>query len=304
MTDKIEKEVETEKTIDDIPHAEWQGMSDDDKAALIKPEEDKEEPAKEEEKEDPVKAEEDIKEEKPDNSAYARMRRAEKEAAELRKKNEEREQERKARDSGDPDPEPNKADDIEAWYEWNLRQLNDENKSLKVKLDEHDNFIGTALKQENRTKAKAELAEIENDFKKSAPDYDDAVRHMASLMFHGKKYADPFKSEKEIRDEIETFALTVAAQAYNSDQNPAEALYRMAKDHYGFDPKKVEKTEEKKPGPNLKVVADAKKRSPSGMTASAKSGDYQLSQEAALELSNAEFQALPAAEKRRLMGRQ
>lgn len=232
------------------------------------------------------------------NDAYARMRIAEKKLKEMQEAAATRQEQPKA--AGE-DPEPSKSDDSTAWYEWNTRQLNKQIEDLKGQVEGTNSFMQRMQQQEIRTQAKQELAQIEADYKSHAPDYDDAASHMASLMLQAEYILDPDQTQAQIVRKVEDKLLKIASDAWNADKNPAEVLYNMAKDRYGFAAKAEEEAPEEKARPDLKVINKAKKAA-TGLGKGGKSGSVVTTEESASNMTNAEFMALPESDRKRLLG--
>jgi hypothetical protein len=242
-------------------------------------------------------------EEKPDNAAFARMRRAEKERDELRAAIAARQE--KPAEKEEVDAAPDMYEDPEGYQEWRFRQIQKENEDLRNKLTEHDSVIGEIKAKKQYEAAEKVLGEIESEFRKSRADYDDAVQYMSTMMYQGMKLANPFKSDAEIRQDVKNMGMGIASDAARNGVNAAETLYDIAKNHYGYTPEKIaqmrgdnNKKEEKTV--DLKKVSEARKRSPSGLSGG-RTTPVTITDSAIAGMTNAQFAALSAEDQRRSM---
>ena len=203
-------------------------------------------------------AEENALEEKPDNAAMARMRREkaalERQLEELKKSKQEPEKkEESAEKDEDPEPDP---DDVEDHLRWQNRQLKKEVDDVKTWRNE---FVQKNEEQETVSRAINNFKRIESDFKKSVDDYDDASEHMVNKMLDGVRAIYPNASDEEVGSFVYNQILQMANGFAAQKLNPAEELYHMAKERYGFTGKQEETKEDVKP--KLRQVADNKKKS-------------------------------------------
>ena len=153
-----------------------------------------------------------------------------------------------------------------------------------------------------QVEAAEELSDIEDEFVKENPDYKQASAHMIKSMFQGVRQVYPNMSEKQAIKFLQNKVLEIAGSAANRGQNPAEVLYQMAFDNYGFDPAKA--AEEKKGGEdkptfkktgaaeNLKKKARNKKRSANGLSGGGQNAGARVTIEEADKMTLADFGAM------------
>lgn len=239
------------------------------------PEPEEKEPEKEEEKPEPEAKPEEKKEEL-DNAGYARLRREaaaekhraqqlEKEIAELRAT-------REVAEAPAQIPLP---------------------PELQSVVD--DNRI---------SRAEREFAILENKAKQIHPEYGAVASEYAAAMYQSIRVQNPRKSDVELNEMTKKAILMKAGEyARQGYENPVEEMYHEARE-LGFTGKSFQKQEaprEEKIEPDLKKVAENRKRS-TGMAANnGRSEGLMTLAHAATELTAAEWAKLPASEKKRLM---
>lgn len=241
-------------------------------------EEEKTEETKAETKEE-AKAEpkvEEKKEEELDSAGYARLRR---EAAAERKKREELEREVEALKAKKEEP----VEEVE-----------------RIELPPEVNEL---IETQRKAKAFQEFQELEAPFRAKTPEYDDIAEQFLVQQAHSIKIQNPRLPNEKVFELAKETILRKAGKYLNDGFNPIEELYHEALE-LGLKPraKAEEKAEEVKeePKPDMKKVAANRQRS-AGMNGASGKQEGQLTKQAAGELSIAEWQKLPASEKRRLM---
>lgn len=226
----------------------------------------------------PEPAEED-KVEKPDNTAFFKMRR---EKAELEKKI--RELEEKVKEAK---PE----------------QSTEETTPIVV-----DNGISQEIIREHQIKkASDEFVALENDFKSQVADYEGIANAYKMAVYQSERLENPGASHEQLLEKATFKILQNASKAVNLGLDPVQDLYDKAK-ALGFKPltqeKAVEvegKPEQKKP--DLDKVAKNKARSAGTAAAKGAGGEPYLTVQAAAELPVRDFARLSDAEKRSVMER-
>lgn len=227
------------------------------------------ETAKVEEKKEEVKAEE----EKLDNSAYARMRR-EKAAAERRA------QELEARLQA---LESSKAQEPAIDHEEHIRK-------------EADPVLTEIVQSHRQIQAEKEFKALEDRFRQENPNYDAVAQEYALALAQSIKLQNPRLTSFEIAERTKNTILLKAADYLNKGFDPIQELYHDARD-LGFTGKKESVAqEEKQLKPDLKKVAANKSRS-SGMVGANGSSEGVLTPSAAVNMTVAEWNRLPKAEK-------
>lgn len=149
-----------------------------------------------------------------------------------------------------------------------------------------------------RNDAINEFNSIEADFAKDTPDYNDASKHMIQSMIDGVKRAYPNASDNDAIAFVQNQVLQIASQAVRKGMNPAEVLYEMAFDRYGFDPTAAKKPAQStdKMKENLKNIAKNKKRSASALSGGGQSAGARATIEEANKMDLATFGNMSEAE--------
>lgn len=287
LYEQIEEEENKLKEVAEEAEAEEEELEESEE------EEEPQESIEEVEKKEPepeAKEEEKEEEQKPDASAYARMRR---ENRELAKKLEEIEaaQRPKAPEPANTDPEPSKQEDYEQWLEWkdrqNERKIADIErwKENEVKAREHNTLWNGAIK---------EFQQYENAFQKDMPDYEQAAEHLKSRLKDSISLVSDHLSPQEVDKAVSEYILKSAAKAVSEGYNPAESLYRMSKEKFGF-------VNTSKPAkPDLRKIDSNRKKSASPLQSGGKSGSASLTAESVADMSMAEFAKLTPSQIREL----
>lgn len=150
-----------------------------------------------------------------------------------------------------------------------------------------------------RNQAVEEFNEIEKEFQQTTPDYEDASSHMIKSMFQGVKNAYPEATDKQALAFVQKRILQIASNAVNRGLNPAEVLYDMSFERYGFQPGQ-KKTEGKKDGKskveNLKAIQKNKKRSANAFQGGGHNAGARATLEEASNMDLASFGAMSEAE--------
>ena len=144
-----------------------------------------------------------------------------------------------------------------------------------------------------------EFTEIERDFAGRTDDYEDASKHMMSSMYQGVKHAYPQLNDTQAQAFVQKRVLDIASQAARNDMNPAEVLYQMAFDKYGYDSNMAQKTNEQKPEKpqkDLKRVARNKKRAATSLSGGGQTAAASATLEEANNMDLADFGKLSEAE--------
>lgn len=289
-----------------IEEAEKQGEkveSAEDKVEEKKPDEAKEEEETEKkaaEEEKPKKTNADYARERRERLSEAQRLRDELSAAnarilELTKPKEEPKK--------DEDPEPSRDEDPTAWADWRARQAE---KKAEAAAEMARKAEEKLTKDENKKQAEAlmqqaqsELIGFEDQFKKTAPDYDDVKSYYVNMLAFSIKNLNPKISNEALARAVTNQIMVRASQYMNEGyENPIQAIYDEVKS-MGYKPKE-EKEEGKKP--DLERVAKNRERNAGMAGASGSAGNGELTKRyAATEMTSAEWAKLPVAERERLM---
>lgn len=239
------------------------------------PEEEVKEEAKEEVKEEP-KEEKPEEEEKLDNNGYRKLRR---EAAAAKKLAEDREAEIAELKSKLSSPKEEEQVETVAAVDPEIQEV---------------------VRDHRMRNAEKEFQTLEAKFRSSTPEYDAVSNEYALALAQSIKIQNPRLSATEIAEKTKKTILFKASEWVQQGFDPIEELFHEAKE-LGFTGKKREepKTEEEIK-PDMKKVAENRKKS-TGMTGSNGKSEGQVTKQAASDFTVAEWKSLPASEKRRLM---
>lgn len=270
---------------------------------------------------------------KPDAAAFAKARREkrakEAENAQLRKELEELRAAKAApvqptvaqptaKADAIVDAEPNKATDYEAWLEWKDRQIEAKNAALEADLGDIKKWRNeqeTQTKEQNQFQAAVtEFLDIESKYRQENPDYGNAIGFAVNKYREAAKVMYPDKTEAQITDAIDRQMLQQAAIFAAKGLNPAEELYDLAIERFGYVPKsavteeettetEAQVTQQTRPSPSkpkLAVINANKKKSASPLSGGGQTGSAQLTAEDLENMSNAQFAALTPAQLREL----
>ena len=231
------------------------------------------EETEEKETEAPVKEEK----EKLDDAGYARLRR---EAA----------------------AEKKRADKLEREIAELQNAKNKETEELFEEKAPINNELQSMLQEHRVSKAEREFSMFESKVRNQYPEYDAISSEYASAMYNSMKIQNPRKSELELGEMTKNAILMRAAElARNGYENPVEELFHEVKE-LGFTGKSITKAiqKEEKISPDLRVVAENRKRS-ANFTASNGRSESNLTLAAASDLPISEWAKLSKSEKQRIL---
>lgn len=256
--------------------AENEGQLEEKEEEVVEEFEEEVEEEKEEEIKKEEKPKEQAKEEKLDDGAYMKLRRealAEKRRAEQLAK--ELEELRKAKEPEQVIEQPTLSPELES-----------------------------VIQEHRMSRAEREFLMLENKVKQQNPEYNAVAAEYTAAMYQALKLQNPRKSDIELGEMTKTAILLKAAEyARAGYENPAEEIYHEARE-LGFTGKSQQKqieAQEEKLQPDMRKVAENRKRS-TGMTgANGKSEGQMTLNHAATSLTAAEWARLPKAEKQRLL---
>ena len=146
------------------------------------------------------------------------------------------------------------------------------------------------------TAAINEFNQLETDFSKETPDYEEASAYMINNMFKGVKYAYPNMTDSQATELVQKNVLSIASNAAKNGLNAAEVLYTMAYDKYGFKPQAQEQKPKVDKVKNLKATAKNKKRSASSLAGGGQLSTSNVTIEQADQMTLADFGRLSESE--------
>ncbi|MDP9195207.1 MAG: hypothetical protein M3O22_00285 [Pseudomonadota bacterium] len=231
---------------------------------------------------------EDKTEDRPDNAAFARLRR---EKSALERRLAEIEAAKAAPTPQGPvavkpaDSVPDKAADPAAYAQWEFRQTQQRVEEVAQKQALRDQQEQQARLYQS---AVQEFTGYEGEFKKNAQDYEAVARHLRQRLGDSLHALYPNAADNQVEAAVDQQILRFASEYARQGLNPVEELYHITKEKYGY-----RSTEpEKKKGPDLATIEKNKKRSASPLSAGGQSSGARLTAEAAASMSLAEFSRL------------
>jgi hypothetical protein len=207
--------------------------------------------------------------------------------------------------------EPDRATNPEAWKDWKIGQLEAKQAEINSRFEAQD-------RQQRETKiyteAIGEFNQIRDKYIAKNPDYVPAFHHSFDAYAKSIKMMRPDLSPQQITGMIDREMLQFAGQCVSKGLNPAEELYDLAMERFGYVPNSVKGiadedsgTEEEvapthkapdgikpkdAPRPNLRKIADNRKRSASPLVGAGQAGRGQLTKEAAANMTMGEMMDL------------
>jgi hypothetical protein len=192
------------------------------------------------------------------------------------------------------DPEP--ADkDSNAWLKWKVRQ--------------QDKVISQITERETQTRGQQEITSrvrgainefrsIRDDYVKKNPDFVPAFQFAYNKHAELMKLDHPTWTPQQIVRELDWKLLQAAGSYAKEGINPAEALYDLAIETYGYVPNSGGKTETEssatgvatqRPRTDLRTIDSNRRRSATGLTSGGSSGSIKLTKEAVAKMTNGEL---------------
>jgi hypothetical protein len=186
-------------------------------------------------------------------------------------------------------------------------------RSHEWKLDQQDKALADTSKWRTDNQKEAEkqtvirnaieeFTGIEQSYKGQNPDYLNAISHARNKYADSIKTLYPKMTDSQINTAIDHEILKFASECSQKGLNPAEELYDMAIERFGYakqapkveEPAKPEPKAEKRPDlkPDLRVVSNNKKRSATPLAGGGRGGSIPLTKEMADDLTLGEFSKL------------
>ncbi len=191
----------------------------------------------------------------------------------------------------EPEPEqaPNRDEDPDAYRDWVIAQ---QSKALNQTQEELKKIAAANL----AAKAKEELAAVEQEYAKVAPDYQQVMDFAYGKMMEEARLDYPNATEAQIRQLIDFEKLKEASMYAQKGLNPAEVIYKRMKIRYGQPHQAKQAT--LSDADKLKAVAKNKSMAVSGMTAKTGGNNPALSKEALKRMTPAEYAKLSSEERK------
>lgn len=209
------------------------------------------------------------------------------------------------------DAEPDKAANPEAWRDWKDKQLETKYADIEKRLE-----ADARQKEEVKVYGEAigEFNQIRDKYIVKNPDYVPAFHYSFDAYAKAIKMSNPGMTQQQITNHIDREMLQFAGQCVSKGLNPAEELYDMAIERFGYAPNSskgaedgdAEVEEEAAPAnkapdgirpkealrPNLRNIANNRKRAASPLVGGGQSGKGQLTKEAAANMTLGEMMEL------------
>ncbi len=161
-------------------------------------------------------------------------------------------------------PKPDKEKDLAGYLVWNAEKTE--------RKEAHDDVQNATTREQQKIEsliggAQAEIEEIQNEYKKTNPDYENAINHAKAEYSKAIKTLMPQLSEKQVKQAIDKEILNMALKCNREGTNLGEVLYDTAIERFGYDPDNAgaKPSQESVQRPNLRVVANNKRKSASSL---------------------------------------
>lgn len=203
--------------------------------------------------------------------------------------------ERNAPTQGNEEVTPDINKDPVAWLEWNNNRLEKKIASLEAPIQEQEK---QKQQRDIYESAVREFQDFEASFKSEADDYDDVAGFVEQRLRDSIKTVNPFISDVQLKQEVYQRVLLLGAQFAQQGLNPAEEIYYLAKEEWGYQPAQQEK---EKPKRDMSKIAQNRKRNAGTVGAKSGAGHADVTLSVAADMPIHEFSKLTPAEKERLM---
>ncbi len=162
--------------------------------------------------------------------------------------------------------------------------------------------IAEIVETHRLSKAEKEFTQLERKFSSKEKDYEAISSEYAGILATSIKVQNPRMSNIEVAEKTKETILRKAANFLTQGYDPIEELYHEAKELgcTGKSAVKPEPKEEEEIKPDMKKVAENRKRS-AGMAATGGESKGQITKQAAADFTNAEWAKLSKIEKQRLL---
>jgi len=156
----------------------------------------------------------------------------------------------------------------------------------------------TAQRETLYKQAVTEFTTIETEFARNTPDYNQAANHMISKMAEGVRYVNPNATDAQISSFLQQQVLTFAGQAAKQGLNPAESLYLLAHEKYGYtgQPAAQPKVDVDATRKRLDTVNKNRQRSATPLTSGGTTGSAKTTIEEAARMDLGDFSKLSERE--------
>lgn len=189
-------------------------------------------------------------------------------------------------------PEPDKEQDLAGWLVWNA----EDNRKWREEQTQATNKTQEERRVESLVQsAKQEIEQIQGDYKKKNPDYDNAFNHAKQEYSKAIKVLMPQMTEAQVQQAIDKEVFNLALQCNKNGTNLGEVLYDMAIERFGYEPGSTVSVS-KIDRPNLRVVANNKRKSASPLNSGGEGAKPRITVEQAADMSPEEMLNLDASD--------
>lgn len=190
-------------------------------------------------------------------------------------------------------PDPNQ--DPDGYRDWHIQQnMNSTNRLAGELKQTKEQLLFQAARQELRDK---EIA-----FKASKPDYDAAIEHGIQRVIRQQQLLNPQATEAQIRQQLEVERVQFAARMAHQGRDPAEGLYTLMTEVYGYAPAKADKAQGMTEAQRFETVKANKAKAASGVASGGATGIPPVSAEAVKNMTLADFAKMSADDQMRIFG--
>ena len=215
------------------------------------------------------------------------------------------------------DPEPNKAANPQAWNEWRIRALE---KTITDKIAPIEKTYQVTEEQrvanERISGAVNEFKQIRDEYIQKNPDFVPAFTHGYNKVTEAYALMNPSWSKERIVKEADWQMLQFASDCARKGINPAEALYDLSIERFGYKPGQAKAAKEtraqpraqeaqddaepapqrEKPRADLRTIDRNRKRSVTPLARGGQSGSSRLTKESVANMTNGELLNLDPAD--------
>lgn len=147
-----------------------------------------------------------------------------------------------------------------------------------------------------------EFNELEDRFRRTAPDYDDVTNAYKNDLFRSIKIQNPRMTDDQVLKETNTRLLTQASVYMRAGLDPIQEMYTDVK-NLGYQQRpKAEEVVEKVIKPDLAKIAENKARNAGTVGAKGRGGAADLTLSVAASMPPSEWAKLPKEQKAKLLG--
>lgn len=189
--------------------------------------------------------------------------------------------------------EPDREKDLAAWLVWNAEDQRHwrEEQTASTAHSQEQQRVSSLIEA-----GKQEIETLQADYRKINPDYDNALNHAKAEYSRAIKTLMPQMTEVQIKQAIDKEIFNMALKCHRDGTNLGEVLYDTAIERFGYEGTVAESKTPAANRPNLRVVANNKKKSASPLEGGGQGAKPRVSLEEAANMSPAELMELDAGD--------